>query len=101
MKWSPESEKRILAALGERLKGRSIGACAICGQTTWQMLAKFVTITVTDDPAVQQIGGPNLPCLVLLCKTCGNVHLLNLLVLGLEDLVKEEEDAAKAKPDVE
>ncbi|MFC2069180.1 hypothetical protein ACFLTP_09290 [Chloroflexota bacterium] len=45
-----------------------------------------------------KLKGPFLPCIPVTCTNCGNTHLLNLITLGLKDLVeKKEREKAKEK----
>jgi formate dehydrogenase maturation protein FdhE len=91
MKYSKEVHDRILVALSSRLPGKKLGNCPICGELKWNIASAFVAITTTVEP--QQITlGPNAwPCVILYCTNCGNSHFLNLVVLGLQELLMPEE----------
>ena len=42
-------------------------------------------VRLDGDSKVVVGGGQVMPCVALVCKTCGNTQLLNLRVLGLEE----------------
>ena len=87
MKFSPEVEQRIIAALAERMPNRTLGACSLCKTARWELQQGYVVLSATDDPQRLFLGGSTLPCAVLICVNCGNTHLLNLLMLGLDALL--------------
>ena len=85
-KFTPEQRDRILRAIEERLPGR-VG-CVLCGHGT--LILVDTPMHLTNWPPDRIIFGYTarvLPCIVLVCDTCGNTHLLAMSRLGLGDLV--------------
>lgn len=78
-------DPRLLEAL--RLRGVPRD-CAACGRGEWTLLGGYVTLPQVKLPGKAHIGSEVMPCAPLVCKTCGNTVLLNLIQLGLGDLVK-------------
>jgi hypothetical protein len=84
VKFSNEVLERILAALKRRFP--LLPECPLCGQRNWQVNSGgFVFVPLQQDSTNVVIGGPQMPCVALICMTCGNTHLLNLIVLGLKE----------------
>jgi len=76
-------DKRVVAALQRRGLPND---CAVCGWHEWTLLAGYVTLLI----ALQTPGRFSqelLPSVAMVCKNCGNTHLLNLIQLGLGDLI--------------
>ena len=97
MKFTPEFKARVVEALVAKLPDRRLGACSLCGTLKWTLVdAIVVTHTQEEFPKIV-LGGQSLPSIALVCTNCGNTHLLNLLVLGLGDLLEksEQEDSQK------
>lgn len=100
MKFSPRVEEQIINALASRLPGRTLGACSICKTAQWQLVNGFVALILTDEPQQIKLGGQILPSAILYCTKCGNTHLLNLQVLGLDHLLTPESEAGVRLPEV-
>lgn len=85
---SPEHQERILARIQERAPG--MGVCPICRSPEWRVQnAGYVVLTLQDNMAAFRIGGgPSMPMVTITCQNCGNTQLLNMIVLGLEDMVR-------------
>jgi hypothetical protein len=71
-------QQRIIQRMVER--GAASPTCPICGHNTW-MLGSYVMLPVTPNPNQMRIG-TSYPCIAVICRTCGNTHLLNLYFLG-------------------
>ena len=95
MKYTKETSDRILAAIDERLPEGRVGPCPICGTTDWKLASGFVVLKVEARVRGMAFGGPAIPCAAIVCKNCGNTHLMNLVVLGLEDLFQPEPESEK------
>lgn len=54
------------------------------------MPSGYYNLNIAGDPAVPKETTTVLPCVLLSCDICGNTHLINLLQIGLGDLVAEE-----------
>src|SRR5438105_13838729 len=75
----------ILAALRQRT-GAHTPQCPICGHVDWQIGQSFVMLSAQDNLVNMNLGGPGYPLVALICSTCGNTQLINLLRLGFSDL---------------
>lgn len=85
MPFTPQDKERIIAAIKE--KAPQFGRCVICGQANWSLQDGFVTPTLQSNLKSVTLGGTVLPSIALTCSNCGNTHLLNVIVLGLRDLL--------------
>jgi hypothetical protein len=81
------TKAEIHALVLKRIRER-IGAdkpCTLCGHTNWALDQSFVTLPANNNPSdfnsKARTGFPNA---VYFCQHCGNSHLLNLLILGLD-----------------
>jgi hypothetical protein len=53
--------------------------CWICGTDKWE-LQGYINFALTDGPGAWALGGPSLPCVAVICKTCGNTVLINAVI---------------------
>jgi hypothetical protein len=79
-------KKEILAKILEKTKGQ-LGVCPICRNPQWTLNDGIVSLIVQENVHHMVIGGPTLPCVSMTCVNCGNTQLLNLLILGLGDIL--------------
>ena len=95
-----ELNQALHKKLVEKLRegGKQLQRCELCLATTWQ-IGNYVTLSI-QDPRVKglQIGGKAMPLAAMVCTSCGNTKLLNLLVLGI---VLEELDPRAIADEVE
>lgn len=70
---------QLLASALDR-KGASL-PCPRCGNSQFQIVGESV-ISIQEDPAVFQVGGPGIPSVVVGCAKCGCLfhHATNLLL---------------------
>lgn len=101
MKLTREIGERIIARLLERIPNRKMLPCVICAQTQWSLEEGFVTLVLGAEPGKIYLEGGALPNVALMCRVCGNTHLLNLLALGLSDLIESESEAEAQPPRTE
>lgn len=92
MGFSEEARKEIIGKLNDRVKMR---ACTLCQTNSWTLADGFAPLALQEDFAGLTIGGPALPCVALVCNNCGNTYLINLINLGLRDLVDRLQAAHK------
>ena len=88
-----EAMRRIIEAIQAKMGGQT-AHCTICGNNTWGVDG-YVATVLGDGPLEIRISGNVLPMVALSCRNCGNTNFLNLLVLGLGDLVKAAPDGPK------
>ena len=80
-----EVQQRIIEALAKKVGEREM-RCSLCGDKNWLLTPEFHSISLSKSPKKTVLGGQGLPVVPLTCNTCGNTHMLNLIVLGFEDL---------------
>lgn len=79
MPFSDADQKLIAEALTERLAGK-LPTCSACGQTTWSLVPTgFIPLHMST----KTLGRDVMPCVALLCGTCGHTMLFNLFTLGV------------------
>ena len=80
------TQNAIIAKIAERAGGR-VGPCSVCRTEKFTLTDGFALISISDQPNLVQLGGQTLPSVALVCTNCGNTLLINLLLLGMHDLV--------------
>ena len=85
MTTAQETIDRITEALQQKIGDREL-RCPLCHHEQWQIPPSFLPLTLKKTPRSFQLGGTVLPTVPLICTNCGNTQLLNLKVLGFEDL---------------
>lgn len=91
IRFTDEQQQKIGDEIRKRLKNYK---CVLCDNTTWNLEPFMVTISISSDLSVR-IGGEILPLVPITCSNCGNTHFLNLVTLGLLDVVKNAEEDKK------
>jgi uncharacterized protein (DUF983 family) len=102
MPFTPEQTKAIKDAL--TAKG-VVATCPACGQHVFHLVPEPVVLMLQQQPRTMlSLGGPALPCFVVICTNCGDSRLFNAFVLGLAEVVgmkpgevKPAEQAAPAE----
>jgi hypothetical protein len=95
MAFTAEQTEKIVAVLRERVPNAK---CPMCHTDNWQLEDGLVIHPVQHDAKGLVLSGPSLPNVALLCTTCGNTQLLNVLRLGLGPLLGIEPIKKKAEP---
>lgn len=72
--------QKIIDALNAR---GAMRPCSCCGKQKFALLDGFSRIHQQTDPSTVNLGGPTVPCAVVICENCGNVNLHALGALGL------------------
>ncbi|MFC1984992.1 hypothetical protein ACFLUW_01140 [Chloroflexota bacterium] len=99
MAFTKDEQKLILAALEKKVPKPE--NCPICGNENWNVGDSMVALVVQGNAKKLNITGPIMPCIPVTCANCGNTHLLNLIGLGLRDLVEEKKREKIAEEKVE
>jgi hypothetical protein len=86
---SQEIQKLILDAI--RAKVPNQGPCSFCGTGTFTLTEGYLSLDVTNSAVKGSPATTYLPSVALCCTNCGNTVLLNLIRLGLGDLIKPPE----------
>ena len=81
MSSNEEIQKRIIDAL-ERILGNRAIKCSICGNQSWEVGVDYVVLAASPHPTQTFFGGKVYPSVPIICKKCGNTHLINLMKLG-------------------
>jgi len=84
----PEIQQRILGAITQRAP--AIQICPVCHVGRWTLLEGLIKLPIITEPKQFPnvvLGGASVPLVALTCNHCGNTLLMNLMVLGLGDLV--------------
>jgi hypothetical protein len=94
---SPERSREIVTRIIEHLPDKRMPNCPICGQNKWQFVPGFISLSLTANLGQVALGGPNLPCVAIVCGVCGNTVLMNTIVLGLEQIATPEPAEVKVE----
>jgi hypothetical protein len=90
MRFTYEILQRIIHALTERMGPDP--SCPLCHHNNWTVSDGPVFLSVEEKARrVPPSGGRSLPCVPITCIHCGNTHLVNLVTLGLGDLLLQGE----------
>ena len=88
MSFTPKERERIQAAIAARRP--AVGTCPLCGYRTWSLQDGFVIPILQESAASLDLTGPAIPSVVITCGNCGNSQFLNVIVLGLRDMLERE-----------
>ena len=82
--------KKILQALQAKM-GNRLTSCPLCGGINWNIEPCVLNLRLDSQvTSGLVVGGPVYPVVVLNCKNCGEVRMVNIVVLlgkeALEDL---------------
>lgn len=91
--FSPAARKEILDALAAKVEhGRVV--CPLCHHWKWTMPDGYIALPLLSSLwASHRVS--QLPSAALICDTCGNTILINLMVLGLGHLVGPSSERKK------
>lgn len=81
------TQQRIIQAITTRA-GAVI--CPMCRTGPWTLIDGYISISVGGAPGEIVLGGQTLPCVGLVCTTCGYTAYFNMIVLGLQDLLSQD-----------
>lgn len=76
---SQEERNRIAEILTERTKG----VCPMCGHNTWFVVDGYSRVPMHKVLIGQPLGGPGIPTIAAVCKTCGFIAEYAAGILGL------------------
>jgi hypothetical protein len=109
MKWSDEARARILKAFLTRMPRQALGPCPLCQTLSWGLEDGFVGLAGSTEMIGQPLGAQQssyasqdlvLPMAALVCTNCGNTYLINLMYLGLKDLLLQQQPPDLSPPDI-
>jgi hypothetical protein len=86
--FSTEDRKLILEALYKKA-GKERIVCPVCGKWKWTMPDGFVSLKLLQNWYWNIPSNSSLPCVALVCDTCGNTLLFNVASLGLTKFTGE------------
>lgn len=79
MPLDPDAQAKISKFINEKWKSRN---CHLCHANTWEVNG-FVVLPVGDSPTQMVLGQRVLPTVAVVCRNCGNTHIVNAVVSGL------------------
>jgi hypothetical protein len=86
--FTPELKIKILAEIHRRLPTIE---CPLCHRVNWEMADGFATVPLFRNVwRADRISG--LPSAALVCTSCGNTLLINLIAIGFKDAVSPDMD---------
>jgi hypothetical protein len=59
--------------------------CEVCGQDSWALVDRLMEMREFQQGGALVAGGYVVPCVVVSCKTCGYVRLINAILAGIVD----------------
>ncbi len=89
--FSPDDQKRIIAALNEKAKL----PCPQCGHPSFQLIDGFVNLNLSRDVAKIDLGGRVVPSIATACDRCGFIALYSAFVLGVASRPPVKTEAAR------
>ena len=103
--FSEQERTRILNVL--RDKARRPVACPVCTSRKYTLVDGFVFLPIharyqvlgwAPDPVKITSPSTTIPCIALVCNECGHTFLLNVITLGLQDLLPESLQGQYSNP---
>jgi predicted nucleic-acid-binding Zn-ribbon protein len=79
MALNPAALEKATQFINEKWRSKT---CHLCGANNW-VINGYVVLSVGDTPLDVVLGGQALPCVAMVCKNCGNTHLINVFVAGM------------------
>ncbi len=91
MRFTEELANRIWQAF-ESHAGSNVH-CSLCGKDQFTISDGFAVVDLFDDTPIkyERKARHGIPCASFTCTTCGNTYLINLLALGLKDILELDE----------
>ncbi len=86
MMLTPEQQQRILAVFEQRTQALFAGSCPLCRHKAWTLADGIIRLNIGPVYASGQFPA-EMPCVALVCSNCGHTEMLNLISLGLGDMV--------------
>jgi len=79
-------EEKLRRALSEKTAPGGSGKCGICGSQNWTYDRRVYEIREFTGGGMVIGGGVGIiPCIVVTCGHCGNMHFLSAVALGVLD----------------
>lgn len=85
MPFTHDQKDRVISAVSA--KAPTLGACPVCAHPEWTLADGFIFLAIQEPSGPVVLGGPSMPCVALVCNNCGNTVLLNVMTLGLRDML--------------
>lgn len=79
IKASREEHAKITAFINTKWRSR---ACHLCQANDWE-ISVYAVLPIGQSPASMVFGQQVLPCVAVVCKNCGNTHLISAVIAGL------------------
>ncbi len=97
MKFTDEVIDRVIGVINAKTHNQE-SKCSVCGQEEWTLSDGLVYFPLQENIRSVSWEGRGMPCVAMICSTCGNTQFLNAITLGLGDLLLSEEDEEEARP---
>jgi predicted nucleic-acid-binding Zn-ribbon protein len=78
MPFSDQDRQKIVAAF--EAKGVKL-RCPMCNSAEWVLAENYTPLALQDMTTGLVIGGPSIPAIAVVCKTCGYISLHSSKVL--------------------
>jgi hypothetical protein len=62
--------------------GWTVQTCPMCKKSNWEVHGP-VTLSLGGGSEYSAAPGQNLPCAAIVCQSCGNTLIVNLVVAGI------------------
>lgn len=89
MEFTTEVRDKIIQKLNEQQLYPSCPRCAP-RSSTWTLVDGYVALPIQKNFRSFNTFGQTLPCIALVCNNCGNTQLINLISIGLRELIEEK-----------
>jgi hypothetical protein len=80
MPTNEEIQKRIIDTIKAKV-GKTL-ICPLCGHNVWSIGDRYAVLSASEHPTELSLGGKIYPTIPITCAKCGNIHLINLKILG-------------------
>jgi len=94
MAFSPQTVAKIIKRFEELAPGAK---CPLCGNEDWLLSDGIVFLVFQDKYPMIKLSGQGLPLAAITCTKCGNTHMINLIHIGLGDVLGEIREAQEEK----
>ncbi len=81
IRWSPEQTKKIEEWLQQKWGANK--ACQMCAVSDWAIGTNVAQLPLADPHAESTYSGGSYPCVIVICRNCGNMVLVNALTAGI------------------
>ncbi len=66
----------------QRILQEKVDTCALCGGSDWELEPELLFLRLGTMSNVREIKNKQVRCVLLVCNTCGNTHIININTLA-------------------